>query len=51
MKSSLRNYVQICTKAGREPDSAEFLAWSFLGIAPEWYEELVEKVESEEDDE
>lgn len=43
MAESLQNYVQICNKLDREPDSAEFMAWSFLGIAPDWYNKAIKE--------
>lgn len=39
---SLTSYSELVATVGRTPDAAEYLAWSFLGIEPEWYIKLVE---------
>lgn len=41
MEQALKSYGEIVVKAGRQPDSVEFLAWRYYGIEPNWYKELV----------
>ena len=41
MLESLQNYTKLCDTVGREPDCAEFMAWAYLRIEPDWYKELI----------
>ena len=41
MLESLQNYTKLCDTVGREPDCAEFMAWTYLRIEPDWYKELI----------
>ena len=37
------NYVALCEIADREVDITEYMAWSMLGIIPDWFIELTKE--------
>ena len=44
MLQNLKNYSELISMVGREPNEAEFLSWAYLGVEPDWYKRLVKEI-------